>query len=127
MQGDSVFIVWQIIHLELPPQVPEPLRIHRPTIIEELPQAFQPGPGEECRRAAHRVGTDLEQPAIKHPSHGFRDLRLAPLRPAAPRAQEQSVRQLRLLAETWHQLEADEISLGRAERMGCRFPGHARA
>ena len=40
----------RVTHPEFQPQMVEPLRVHYPPILQQLPQAFEPGFGEEgCR------------------------------------------------------------------------------
>src|SRR4051794_20938219 len=41
-------ISWQVSHPELQPQMVEPLRVHCPPVLQELPQAFQPSLGEKA-------------------------------------------------------------------------------
>jgi hypothetical protein len=59
----SSFIDRGIIHAEFPPQIPIPLWVHHPSILQELPQALQSGLGEERRLPTHRVRPDPHQSA----------------------------------------------------------------
>src|SRR5215213_682232 len=91
----------------------------------ELSVPLLPDPREEGGRPAHRVRPDPHQPTVEHALDRLWDLRLALLWPAPPGAQEQAVRQVRLLTEARHQLEADQVALLLGER-GFGSAGHGR-
>src|SRR5690349_18184581 len=72
---------------QLAPQVREPLRVHRPAVLEQGAQLPQPGLGEEGPRPIP-ARPDLDQPAVEQALDGQRDLRLALEGAGVPGAQE---------------------------------------
>ena len=54
----------------------------------------------------------LDQATLQHGLHRGRDLRLVPPLPATPGAQEDAVRDARILAEVTAQLAAEQLALG---------------
>src|SRR4051794_37040678 len=114
-------------HPKLLLQMREPLRIHGPAVLQELPQRFQTSFHEEGRLPPHLIGPDLDQSPVEHTLDGFRKLRLALLRAISPNAQKHAVGQFWLLRKPRHQFEADQVTLLRGERRRyplkvCEFP-----
>ena len=105
---------------ELDPEMPEALRVHGAAIEHELPERREPRFGEEGAWPAVG-GPQLDETALQHGLHRGRDLRLVPSLPATPGAQENAVRDLRVLAEVAAQLAAEQLALGGGERGGRAF------
>src|SRR3954463_6858674 len=93
----------------------ETLRVHGAAIEHELPQRRQAGFREEGAWSSVG-GPYLQHAALQHGLHRGWDLRLIPLFPTAPGAQEDAVRNGRVLAEVTAQLAAEQFPLGRGER-----------
>jgi hypothetical protein len=99
------------IQPKLGPQMRESLRIHGATIQDELPQRGQTGFREEG--AWSPVGrSHLDEAALQHGLHRGRDLRLVPPLATTPGAQENTIRDGRVLAEVTAQLAPKQIALG---------------
>jgi hypothetical protein len=73
-------------------------RVHVTPIQQKPAKLLKPSLGEEGARPSFGVA-DLDQPPIHHGAHRRRDFRLVLLQAAAPGAQENTVRQARILAE----------------------------
>ena len=102
------------IHPKLPPQMPEPLRVHCPAVLQQGAQLLEAGFGEEGPRP-HPPRPDLDQPAIEQALDRRRDLRLVLVRASAPGAQEDAVRDARVLAEVAAELAPDQLALAQGE------------
>ena len=84
------------------------------------PQLRAANSGEEGARSP-AGGSHLDEAPLQHGLHRGRDLRLVPSLPAAPGAQEDAVRDPRVLAEVAAQLAAEQLALGGGERGGRAF------
>jgi hypothetical protein len=94
--------------------VREPLRVHGPAVFQQGAQLLEPGLGEEGARPILAT-PDLDQPAVEQALDSERDLRLAPVRAGVPGAQEDAVRNRRVLAEVAAELAADQLALAGGE------------
>jgi hypothetical protein len=102
------------IEAQLPAQMREALRLHCPAILQQSSELLQAGRGEE-RPCAQVSRSDLDQAALQHTVHRRWDLRFSLPLTAAPGAQEDAVRDTRILAEVGAELAADQIAFARGE------------
>jgi hypothetical protein len=109
---------------QLPAQVGEPPRVHGPAVLQQGTELCEPGLGEDGARPMPAT-PDPDQPAVEQALDSERDLRLAPVWAGVPGAQEDAVREARVLAEVAAELAADQLALaGRRRRRAC--PSYAR-
>jgi hypothetical protein len=114
------------IQPKLGPQMRESLRIHGATVQDELPQRGQTGFREEG--AWSPIGrSHLDEAALQHGLHRGRDLRLVPPLATTPGAQENTIRDGRVLAEVTAQLAPKQIALGCGVRGRRTFGSTAHA
>ena len=95
--------------------MPEALRVHSAAIEHKLPQGSEPRFSEEGAGSAV-CNTYLSKAAVQHGLHRGRDLRLVPSLPATPGAQEDAVRDPRVLAEVAAQLATEQNALSGGKR-----------
>src|SRR5690348_8800592 len=103
---------------QLPPQMPEPVGVHRPPIPNQLAQLPQPRLGEECPRP-EPCRPNLDQSPVEHRLNRGRDLGVTLPLAAPPGAQENAIGDARILAEVAAKLAAEQVAFFGRE-------GHAR-